>query len=86
MNERPETKLEMLQDKLSFPVRAYVKENGYLGIVANNPETGELFVTTKSNPEGSYAEWFMKALQKQLGEETLSKVNEYSKEQSILCV
>lgn len=83
MNERPETKLEMLQDKLSFPVRAYVKENGYLGIVANNPETGELFVTTKSNPEGAFAEWFMEALQKQLGEETLNKVNEYSKEHNV---
>ena len=83
MNERPESKLEMLQDKLSFPVRAYVKENGYLGIVANNPETGELFVTTKSNPEGVFAEWFMEALQKQLGEETLDKVNEYSKEHNV---
>ena len=83
VNERPETKLEMLHDKLSFPVRAYVKENGYLGIVANNPETGELFVTTKSNPEGAFAEWFMEALQKQLGEETLDKVNEYSKEHNV---
>lgn len=83
VNERPETKLEMLQDKLSFPVRAYVKENGYLGIVANNPETGELFVTTKSNPEGAFAEWFMEALQKQLGAETLSKVNEYSEEHNV---
>lgn len=62
INERPETELDKLQDKLAFPVRAYVKENGYLGIVSNNPETGKLFVTTKSNPEGSYAEWFAEAL------------------------
>lgn len=34
VNERPETKFDMLQYKLSFPAVAYVKENGFLGIVS----------------------------------------------------
>ena len=83
INERPETELDQLQDKLAFPVRAYVKENGYLGIVSNNPETGKLFVTTKSNPEGSYAEWFAEALHTQLGDDTLDKINAYCKEHDV---
>lgn len=83
INERPETELDKLQDKLAFPVRAYVKENGYLGIVSNNPETGKLFVTTKSNPEGSYAEWFAEALHTQLGDDTLDKINSYCKEHDV---
>lgn len=83
INERPETELDKLQDKLAFPVRAYVKENGYLGIVSNNPETGKLFVTTKSNPEGSYAEWFAEALHTQLGDDTLDKINAYCKEHDV---
>lgn len=33
INERPETILNNLQYKLQFPVVAYVKENGFLGIV-----------------------------------------------------
>lgn len=83
INERPETELDKLQDKLAFPVRAYVKENGYLGIVSNNPETGKLFVTTKSNPEGSYAEWFAEALHTQLGDDTFDKINAYCKEHDV---
>lgn len=83
INERPETELDKLQDKLSFPVRAYIKENGYLGIVSNNPETGKLFVTTKSNPDGEYAEWFDEALHTQLGDDTLDKINAYCKSHDV---
>ena len=57
INERPETKFEMLPYTLQFPVTCYVKENGYLGLVSYNEETDDLFVTTKSNPEGDYAIW-----------------------------
>ena len=57
INERPETKFEMLQYTLQFPVTCYVKENGYLGLVSYNEETDDLFVTTKSNPDGDFALW-----------------------------
>ncbi len=38
VNERAETKFSMLQHKLKFPVTAYVKENGFLGMVSYNPD------------------------------------------------
>lgn len=79
INERPETKFEMLQYKLQFPVTAYVKENGFLGIVSYNEYTDDLFITTKSNPEGDFAEWFKNMLYENIAKESLDKIKEYIK-------
>lgn len=57
VGEIMETKLDMLRQKMSFPATAYRKENGFLGLVSYNPNTDDLFITTKSSPEGDYAEW-----------------------------
>ena len=38
-----EKMFDMLQKKLKFPVTAYVKENGCLGRVSDNPETDDCF-------------------------------------------
>lgn len=86
VNERPETKLDMLQYKLSFPATAYVKENGFLGLVSWNEEDESLFVTTKSSPDGDFAQWFLGDLQAQLGEETLEKIGAYAKEYKVTFV
>lgn len=80
VNERPETKLDMLQFKLSFPADVYVKENGFLGIVSYNEEDDSLFVTTKSSPDGDFAEWLRDDMQKIIGDETMEKLKAYSKE------
>lgn len=83
VNERPETKLDMLQHRLSFPVTAYVKENGFLGIASYNEEDDSLFVTTKSDPTGDYAVWLRAALETELGETGLEKMRRYSKENQV---
>lgn len=57
LNERAETKLDMLQFKLKFPVTAYVKENGFLGLVSYNEEQDDFFICSKSTLEGPYAQW-----------------------------
>jgi len=58
INETEDTKFDTLEFKLKFPVNAYIKENGYLGIVSYNEETNDFFITTKSNPDADYAQWF----------------------------
>jgi len=58
INERPETKFDNLQHIIKFPLCAYRKENGFLGIVGYDKEKDDLFITTKSNPNGDYAQWF----------------------------
>lgn len=61
INERPETKLEFLPHKLKFPVTAYVKENGFLGMVSYNPETDDFFISSKSTPDGDFAGYMKEA-------------------------
>lgn len=83
INERPETKFDMLQHKLKFPVTAYVKENGFLGIVGYNEYTDELFITTKSTPDGEFAQWFKELLIEKYGLNTLEDIKDYIREHNV---
>ena len=79
IGERNETKLENLPSVMEFPVNAYVKENGFLGIAAWNEEENDLFITTKSSPDGDYAQWLREDMKNILGEEKLNRIAEFSK-------
>lgn len=57
LDERPETQLANLQQNLHFPVRAWVKENGYLGLVGYDAEQGDLVFASKSSLSSEYAGW-----------------------------
>lgn len=83
INERPETKLDMLEHRLAFPVTAYIKENGFLGIVSYNEETDALFATTKSAPDGDFARWFKEMLNEKLSDEAAEKMKQFSKKQNV---
>lgn len=54
-----------LHDTLKFPVRAYVKENGFLGLIGYDSESDSLFITSKSTPESPFADMFIKILNKE---------------------
>lgn len=86
VNERPETKFDMLQHKLKFPVTAYVKENGFLGLVSYNEIDDSLFVTTKSNPDGNYASWLKEMIDKKIPVDTQQKMKEFSRENNVTFV
>ena len=58
VGERPETRLSSLAQSLQWPVTAYVKENGFLGNLGYDAHTDELFVASKSTPDGDFARWF----------------------------
>lgn len=62
INERPETQFDMLQHKLVFPATAYKKENGFLGIVGYDEESDELIITSKSDIQGDFAQYFKEIL------------------------
>lgn len=83
INERPETKLDMLQYKLSFPATAYVKENGFLGIVSYNDEDESLFVTTKSSPDGDFSGWLKDMLYEKYSKETLEAIRSFSRDNNV---
>ena len=60
IEERPETQWRNLEKKLVFPVIAYLKENGFLGIVS--VWNDQLFVASKSTNQGDYALNFQRIL------------------------
>lgn len=62
INEVHETELAALRDRLVFPVKAWVKENGFLGIVSYNYKKDDLFVASKSTNQGDYVGYFRKLL------------------------
>jgi len=63
INEVRETEMVALKNRLKFPVKAYIKENGFLGIVSYNYKTDDLFIATKSSDKGDCAEYFNKMLE-----------------------
>lgn len=58
INERFETNMSSLHNTLKFPVRAFVKYNGYLGLVGYDKETDSLIIASKSTTESDHAKWF----------------------------
>ena len=59
VDERPETSMDVLKDTLKFPVAAYRKENGFLGICSyREGECNNLFLASKSTNQGEYADYF----------------------------
>lgn len=83
INERPETKFDMLQNKLLFPVTAYVKENGYLGIVSYDEYNDDLFIASKSTIDSQFAEWLKEAIYNQITEENRGKMKQYAKDNNV---
>lgn len=83
VNERPETKISVLQDKLSFPISAYVKENGFLGIVSYNDENDSLFISSKSAPDGPYSEWLRGDIESMVQQRSINGMKQYAKDNNI---
>lgn len=83
INERPETKFDMLQYKLQFPVTAYVKENGFLGIVSYNEYEDDLFIASKSTIDSQFAQWFKEMLYEKISSENIKKMKEFIKEHNV---
>lgn len=83
INERPETKFDMLQYKLQFPVTTYVKENGFLGIVSYDEYEDDLFVASKSTIDSQFAQWFREMLYEKVFSENIQKMKEYIKEHNV---
>lgn len=83
INERTETKLDMLQLTLQFPVMAYVKENGFLGIVSYDEYNDDLFIASKSTPTGPFAGYLRNMIYKKVSPENREKMKLYMKEHDV---
>ena len=81
INERPETKIENL--KMEFPVYAFVKYNGFLGLLGYDSELDELIFTSKSTTQGQYVDWFKQIFYKTVNENVEENLKRYLKKENV---
>lgn len=84
LGERPETQPSELKKNLVFPLVAYQKENGYLGIVSTH--NGKLFVSSKGTNQGMYAENFDRILRNKLSEQQRKSLYHYLNDNNLSMV
>ncbi len=75
IDENRITYLGNLKDKLKYPLTVYKKENGFLILIS--VYKGELFITTKANPEGKMAELARELVGKMLKTEFSTVLKNY---------
>jgi len=63
ISERRETEFQNLKQTFSYSIKAYKKENGFLGILGYDEEAHKLLFCSKSSPESPYAKYFEDILQ-----------------------
>lgn len=86
IGEMPLTKIGNLEKNFKYPVVAYEKYNGYLGLIGYNPETDELMYCSKSTDEGEFALWFKEYMQTHYTVEELDAVKDYIKRMNVTFV
>lgn len=57
LDERPETKLDHMLATAAFPITAYRKDNGFLGLIGYDRQNDTLFFSSKSTPDSPFAGW-----------------------------
>lgn len=84
VDERTETRVGNLQRTMTFPAVAYVKENGFLGLLSYNEDTDELRFASKSSLDGPFATIFKTILWACTTSDTRKKLKEYTKQYGTL--
>lgn len=80
IGEGEETHMDMLQRRLRFPVIAYVKENGYLGIVSYDEEKDDLLVACKFTMDSLFVERLREMLKAKVSGAHLEEMKDYVRE------
>lgn len=86
VDERPETSLENLGKFLSYPVKGYLKENGFLGNIGYDKDTDSLFIASKSSNSGSFCEWFTEIFNQTFDERAKDKLKRWLRDQEACAV
>lgn len=63
IDERKETSLDSILKNSTYPVTAYLKYNGYLGLLSYDFVNDDFFIATKSTNQGDYKNWFKEILE-----------------------
>jgi predicted kinase len=57
LDERPETRLDQVLAQSAFPITAYRKDNGFLGLIGYDRQNDALFFSSKSTPDSPFTAW-----------------------------
>lgn len=79
INQMQQTSIEALKEKFVFPVKAYLKENGFLGITGHDYQNDRLIIASKSTTSGKFKDIFEEILSNTVSEETIEKMKEMMK-------
>lgn len=82
-NERNLNSSDYLKQILVFPVSAYRKYNGYLGLISYNKRQDKLFIASKSTNKGTFAEMLAEAFDKLPKKE---EITEFLKENDVTMI
>lgn len=83
--QRPETSPDALRASLAFPLRAYRKENGSLGIISS--VDGELFVASKSTNASDFTDMYRDMLSRMFTQHQLDAIEQAARlhDSSFVC-
>ena len=62
VNEVPDTRIQTIRAAYEFPLRSYVKYNGFLGLIGFDETTGQVIVASKNSIDGPFAKLFRDTL------------------------
>jgi hypothetical protein len=85
IGERRDTEMTALKDTLAFPAKAWVKENGYLGLLGYDAVSGELIFASKSTTESEFASWFKELFLRQFGDQQ-TMIKQYLRDHNVCLV
>jgi tRNA splicing ligase len=74
VNELSLTSMASLEHNLKFPVKVYVKENGFLGIIGYDNVRDELIIASKASTANEYAGYFKAILTAQCDLAEIKKI------------
>lgn len=86
IGEKFETNMSMLKSTMSFPAKAFVKYNGYLGLVGYDKETTSLLIASKSSLDSDHAQWFENLIYEKLNQHAVDYMIEYIKKNNCTLV
>lgn len=86
VGELQNTEMTDLGDKFVYPVTAYIKENGFLGLVGYDVDTDALVITSKSTNEGTYADMFKRILFSSLTTEKVEVLKSIVRDENVTLV
>ncbi len=71
--------------KAAYPITAYLKYNGFLGIVGYDSESDSLFVSSKTSTRSPHSEWFRNQLLERIGVTKLEELTNRLRDEKLSC-